>query len=126
MEEINLRRRKKNNFYPKILIIVFSLILIVLIKATWNVFMKNIETKENLEETEDEYLSLKDRAENLESEIESLSSEKGIEKEIRSKFRVVKEDEGMILLIDPPKASSTDESLENKSLLSKFLDLLRF
>jgi cell division protein FtsB len=123
MHGINLKGRKKRNIYPRITITVLIILALILFKATWNVFTKNIETKENLTETKEDLHDLEKRQDDLEKEIKSLNTERGIDREIRTKFRVTKEGEGMIMLIDSPLKSATTSSDENKSLWSRIRDL---
>ena len=58
----------------------------------------------------------------MKTEIERLSTERGVDEEIRTKFRVVKEGEGMIVLVDSPDVSSTSSQNNAKSFWSKILD----
>jgi len=123
MGGINLRSRRKKNIYPKATIIVLLVIALILARATWNVFIKNRETKENLVETVEYLDDLKKRGANIEEEIQDLSTERGIDREIREKFRVVKEGEGMIMLIDSPESYTASSTNEDKSLWSRVMDL---
>jgi len=122
MDSRNLRRRSRN-IYPKITIAVLLVVTLILTKAAWNVFLKNNETRENLNETKSELSDLKKREVDLESEISRLNTEKGIDEEIRTKFRVVKEGEEMIMIIDSPEVSSTSRAVEKESLWSKVMKL---
>ena len=122
MREINLRGRKKRNIYPRATIIVLTIIVLLLARATWNVFVKNKTTGGNLNEAIEDLESLKNREVELKTEIERLSTERGVDEEIRTKFRVVKEGEGMIVLVDSPDVSSTSSQNNAKSFWSKILD----
>ena len=122
MREINLRGRKKRNIYPRATISVLTIIVLLLARATWNVFVKNKTTGGNLNEAIEDLESLKNREVELKTEIERLSTERGVDEEIRTKFRVVKEGEGMIVLVDSPDVSSTSSQNNAKSFWSKILD----
>ena len=123
MPDINLRSRRKNSFYTKLVIVSLIILILILAKATWSVFNKDRGTKENLTETEEDLSALQARGNSLEEEIRSLNTEKGVDEEIRTKFRVVKGDEGMIMLIDSPEGSTTTSSFEEKGLWSRIMDL---
>jgi cell division protein FtsB len=123
MNRIHLRSRRKKDIYSKALIILLLIAVLILAKATWNVFVKNKDTRENLAETESKLEDLRGREANLKAEIDALNTERGVDREIRSKFRVAKEGEGMIMLIDSPKSSATTSPSEEKGLWSRILDL---
>jgi cell division protein FtsB len=119
MHEINLRSRKKRNIYPRITIFVLFVVFLILIKATWGVFVKNKETRNNLKEVREDFEELKAREVDLRKEIETLGTEKGVDAEVRSKFMVAKEGEGMIVLVDSPEATSTLGVEKSKSFWSR-------
>jgi len=52
----------------------------------------------------------------LREEIERLSTERGIEQEVRSKFEVGKDGEEMIIIVDNPE----DEGFSNKEIKKTF------
>ncbi|HJN62682.1 MAG TPA: septum formation initiator family protein [Candidatus Paceibacterota bacterium] len=126
MEDINFRSRKKKNTYPKMTILILFVIFLIFARATWGVYTKNMDTKENLIETQKDLENLENRKTDLENEISSLSTEKGVDAEIRSKFRVVKGGEKMILLIDSPDVASTTEVNNISNFWSEVLDLFSF
>ena len=123
MDRIYLRGKKKNSLYPKILILILIILVIVLSRATWNVFLKEKNTRESLSETQKDFDNLEREKTELEGDINNLSTARGIDEEIRNKFRVTKDGEGMIVLIDSPEISTTTEEENQKSFWSRLLNL---
>jgi hypothetical protein len=82
----------------------------------------NYLTREQLE-----FTKLKSREIELDKSVKYLKTDKGIEAEIRSKFRVVKEGESVAVIVDN-NASSTTKTVDIKppSFWSRFIDLLGF
>jgi len=127
MDDINLRkRRKKRGAYLKLVIVVLLVFFLILIKASSNVYNKNVRAKENLEEIQKKFEDLKSREKNLSMEIEVLNTERGVDEEIRSKFRVAKEGEKIIFLINPPETSNNSEFDTEISFWSKVWKFLGF
>ena len=101
--------RKRNNFKkimraPGVLlvVIVFS---IILIGSTVSMASKSLETskRKNLAEQEIKELAL--QKSELEREINNLQTEEGQEKIIRDKFRVTKDGEELVVVVDDKKDS---------------------
>lgn len=91
-------------------------------KATWNVFGKERESKVNLERISREAASLESRKSALSASIDQFNTERGREAEIRDKFRVAKAGEQLIVLVDNP--ANAVESQPEKGWWQKFLDLM--
>ncbi len=66
-------------------------------------------------------LDLEERKEALERNIETLSTDRGVEQEIRNKFEVSKEGERVIVLVD--KKDEENEPLKKRGIFSYILDL---
>ena len=88
-----------------------------------NVFLKEKNTRESLSETQKDFDNLEREKTELEGDINNLSTARGIDEEIRNKFRVTKDGEGMIVLIDSPEISTTTEEENQKSFWSRLLNL---
>jgi len=122
MDGIYLKGKKKNSLYSKILILGLTILVIFLSRASWNVFLKEKNTRENLLETQENFQKLEREKNELEGDINNLSTARGIDEEIRNKFRVTKDGEGMIMLIDSPEISTTTKEENKKSFWSRLFD----
>jgi cell division protein FtsB len=117
---VKFRGNNKKIIYSGWTALVLIIILIILIRSTWSVFQKERGTEGNLSGTNEEMVLLEDRRDLLIKEIERLNSEKGIEEEIREKFRVVKQGEEMLMIIEGP--GNLPNGTEEESFWQKFID----
>lgn len=107
-----------NDFKRKLLIrrILYSpltgAILFILILFVGNGTLKMLKTYLNARgeytASQAELQILKDREKNIKEKIEGLSTERGVEEEIRNKLGLIKEGEGVIIIADPPISSETE------------------
>lgn len=118
------KRILKKIIYSKITILIIFIFVILVAKSSSNAYMEQRLTRENLSIAQQELEELDSRRENIETKISDLNTTEGIEKEIRNKFRVAKEGEEMILIID--KDGDIDNLSSNKDgFWSKFLRFLK-
>ncbi len=80
---------------------------------------KSRETAKNKKISEQQFASLQAEDVQLSKDIESLQTDAGLEKVVRSRFNVVKEGEGVILVVDAPVP--TVEQVDQSSGFVKFL-----
>ena len=96
--------RKKNKIkkvvYSPFFLIFLFLAFSLLAKGVWNVYVKERLSVENLQKAKTEYGKMIARKDNLISSIEYLNTEDGVESEIRSKFRAIKDGEKVMVIID--------------------------
>ena len=107
--------------------ITIALLLVVcsiLIKASTNLNKKSNLGAEKLQQAQAELQKLKDRQSDLTFKVEHLSSDEGLESEIRAKYRAVKDGESVAVIVDDEKAavieaSTTPETSFWRRLLQK-------
>ena len=126
---LNMRKFEKKQKTSKIKDMVFSVPFIVIfgvvcslsINATWDIYKKARNTKENMTAVTKIYNELKIRELELMKKTKSLETPLGIETEIREKFGLVKDREEMIVIVDPPKEEkeNNSENADKKSLWEK-------
>jgi len=109
---VNFQQKKniRKVIYSRITIFVFIIIVIFLVRAVYDIYQKERMSAKSVASVEENYNSLKARQSMLKSEIERLSTDKGVEEEIRSKFSVAKPGETVVVIID---SGSTSTGLEN-------------
>ena len=105
MSEFNKKKHYKKFLYSPITLFVLTLILLVLLKALWGVYQKERMSSEYLAKEQIELEKAGERQKTLEKSVEYLKTDKGVEAEIRSKFRMVKEGEMVAVIIDEDKKS---------------------
>ncbi|MES2215848.1 MAG: septum formation initiator family protein [Patescibacteria group bacterium] len=81
------------------------IILVVLVRATSNISHKAELGAAKLAQAQAEYQKLEDRQADLSTKVTHLSSEDGLESEIRAKFRAVKEGESVAVIVDDQQAA---------------------
>jgi len=129
MREFKERRRIRKLLYSKITIGFFVVVFFFIASAAWGVYGKYRETKENQESAGRELVKLQERKADIERGIERLESARGIEGEIRGKFGLVKDGEGVIIIVESP-VSLGSETLEDKqglfgAVLQSIIDIFR-
>ncbi len=100
MKNYQGKKQNKNFFKSKFVLIFLLIILIIFISNVIKLAIKAIDTKEKKELAYNRIIELKKQKEKLEYDLQKLNTEKGIEENIREKFGLGKEGEGMIVLVE--------------------------
>ncbi|MBT3282976.1 hypothetical protein HN375_02345 [bacterium] len=116
MLDFHEKRRFKRLLYSKVTLVILGFIVIWLAFAVWSMYKKERDTRLRRIEQKEVLNELEGREESLREEIERLSTERGIEQEVRSKFEVGKDGEEMIIIVDNPE----DEGFSNKEIKKTF------
>jgi cell division protein FtsB len=111
MHDFQKKKRIRKILYSPIVIVVLALIIIILVRGVWGVYMKANISMENLEKEKLELQKLSIRQENLASSIDYLKTDQGIENEIRTKFRAVKEGEKVVIIVDNQVTPTTSPAI---------------
>jgi len=117
----------------KITLVVILIVLILMAKGANEMKRKNDLSASRLDTIEKDYQKLDTYKTELENRINYLSTTEGIESELRTKFRAVKEGEQIAVIIDKDAESSSSSTVINNvanandgSLWSKLLSFLGF
>ena len=116
MLDFHEKRRFKRLLYSKVTLVILGFIVIWLAFAVWSMYKKERDTRLRRIEQKEVLNELEGREESLREEIERLSTERGIEQEVRSKFEGGKDGEEMIIIVDNPE----DEGFSNKEIKKTF------
>lgn len=106
MFEFQKRKKIRKIIHSPYFLAFFFFLFILVLKGTYGVYTKDRISYEKLNIEKIENNKLLERKNNLTSSIDFLKTERGIESEIRSKFRAVKDGESVTVIID--KKDSTD------------------
>lgn len=111
MREFQAKKKVRRVLYSKGVIALMLIVFVFLANATWSVFKKERASAANVIQAKREYDKLNERNVTLNSEIKRLSTNEGIEEEIRSKYSVSKPGEHMLVIVDnaTTTASTTPE-----------------
>ena len=107
MLEFQAKKRFRKVLFSKGVIIAIVILGAFMARATWNVYKKERASSANAFEAEKELNKLHDRQLLLNFEISRLSTDQGIEEEIRSKYSVIKPGENMLVIVDKDATSTT-------------------
>jgi len=117
MLDFQRKRNFRKRLYSPLVLIPMAIFTIILVSGVSGVYKKNKLSKSNLERERSELAKLEVRQKNLANSIDYLKTDQGVEDEIRTKFRAVKEGEQIAVIVDdtttstPTKTSSTTESV---------------
>lgn len=100
MFDFHEKRKIRNVLYSKLVLVLLVLVVGLLLYSVFGVFQKERETVVNKTERTKVLSELKERERLLDEEINRLSTERGVEGEIRSKFDVAREGERVVIIID--------------------------
>lgn len=118
MAEFQKSKNPKGSVYSKATILVLFFVSIVLIIGLFSIVPKERETRKNKDLVLNALGSMRDQSTSLASEIESLKTEDGIEEKIREKYRVVKEGEGLIVIVDEKNDNEDIPASESTGFLN--------
>jgi cell division protein FtsB len=99
--DIKRKARFRRAIYAKPTILLLLLVLGFALHGTWGMYQKHAVAKEHLERSKATLGDLQLREAELERDTQLLASPSGIEAEIRERFMVAKEGEGVIIISDP-------------------------
>ena len=131
MLEFAKKRNYKKYIYSPVTFFLLLVILLVLLKALLGVYQKEQISAGYLQREREKLEGLAGRQKSLAQSVEYMKTEKGVEAEIRSKFRVVKEGESVAVIVDNetkviPVASTTQKVGFWKKLGAWFRQLYSF
>lgn len=83
-----------------------------MLRNVWDVYKKNELARINKEQAINKLDNLKNKKQVLESEIERLGTDRGVEEELRKRFQVIKPGEQVMIIVDksePVNSIKTEE-----------------
>jgi cell division protein FtsB len=117
-------RNKKKKIYVYSTIVILAVLLFFVGRGVSGIYEKNRVSAQRRADLNAELKELQDRRDELESMIDSLQTERGLEEEIRTKFQVSKPGEKSVILVDPD-TSGEEEDVEEKSAWESFKNLFK-
>lgn len=117
MREFQERQKIRRRLYSKTSIVIVLIILFFVAKGVLGLYQKEKASRLEVERLTNLKSEIEDRLKTVSKHNDQLATTQGLEAEIRNKFDVVKEGEGVIVIVDkelPPPPE------EKKSFLKKF------
>lgn len=100
MREFEQKKIRRKILYSPITLILLFLAIILLFNSVYKVYKKEVLSRENLQKTEIESRELQDKINRLQASVNFLQTDEGVEAELRSKFRAVKDGESVTVIVD--------------------------
>jgi len=127
---LDFRKKKKMNtsLYSKGVLFIFIIIIIFLANATWNVYQNYKEAKINEYRVSSRLGEVEKRESEIIEKIDKLSTERGMEEELRKRFDVAKEGENIIIVVEPDGVESGESgniNVGNTGFWDKFMNIFR-
>lgn len=120
MREFQDKRKWRKYIFSNTTIYILAILIIFVLYGIWSAF--NIKEKATSREsaslnTLEDLLLRKDV---LENKISNLSTSRGLEEEIRDKFRVAREGEKMLIILN--ESNADEEPKERENIWHRFLN----
>jgi cell division protein FtsB len=94
--------------------------------AVWDVAQKERIARAERDVAEKKWSDLTLRRNALKADVATLSTERGVEEEIREKYPLVKEGEELIVLVDMKKSGVRNQEPESKTIWQYFKEWMPF
>ncbi len=120
------RKRISKNIFSWIFLIGLFILLFFLIKSVLIAYQGERKSYSNRIKTELILKELKDAQKNVLLDIEYLQTKKGIEAELRNKFRVVKEGEQMAIILNSQDEKNDFYKNKKENILERIIDFFDF
>lgn len=126
MYDFQRKRNIRKFMYSPLVLIAMLVLFLILVSGVWGVYSKARISRLNLEREKTELAKLAVRQQKLSTSIEYLKTEQGVEDEIRTKFRAVKDGEKIAVIINTNTTSTSSiTSSTTESLLFKVFHWFR-
>jgi cell division protein FtsB len=124
MREFQRKKKIRNYLYSPAVFVFVTILVAFLAKATWSVYVKERDSRVNMERAADALVALEARKRTLTQDIGKLQTAEGLEAEIRQQFQVARPGERIVVVVDESKQSEPVR-VEKASLVSRFFDIFR-
>ena len=119
MREFQDKKRLRNLLYSPLTLIILVILILFFIHATWNVYKKERDSAANALEAQQQLVRIQERNTVLTENIAKLSTDEGVEEEIRQQFGVAKPGEHMLIIVGPPGATTSAAATSTRSWWQK-------
>ena len=102
--------KSKSYLWSRLMLVLVTILFIFMTRAAWNIHKKAQISLAKYNQSLIELEKLKDKSDNLSASVAWLSTEKGIEAELRSKYHAVAIGESVAVIIEDEKVPTTSSS----------------
>lgn len=123
MFDFHEKRKMRTVLYSRPVVFVIMLVTVLLSFSAYNRYSVAKDMEQKLDAKKQELRELEERARHIESKVEYLADERGVEEELRNRFDAIREGEQVVILLDdtgdgkkeieeigPTEAVDTEES----------------
>lgn len=121
------RFKLRKVLYAKPTIIIMAIFVVLILHSAWRMHEKSLDALSKRDKALEELHVLETRKAELETDVARLSSDRGIEEEIRDRFMVAKEGEKVMIVVAPKIDDAhtiTVPSDQNSSFLNKIMSAI--
>ncbi len=116
------RKNFRKFLYSRTNILVLLILLVLTGRGAWNVHEKAVIARSERDQSQRELVEVTDRKSTLEVSLRRLTSEQGLEDELRQKFAVAREGEEVVVIVDEdPKKGKNGDGVVEKSFWQSFV-----
>ena len=99
-----------------IALIVLLILFAILVKAAWNAHTKAVLSQTKLDDARNELAKLQERQADLSTKVAYLSTDQGLQAEMRDKFHAVKDGESVAVIVDNSQSANAIQASSTASI----------
>lgn len=104
MHRYEQRRDPTRLMWRRLMAVILLIILAIAIRGVWGVYEKEQESRKLRTEAEARLNDLKEREAKMHADISLLRTDRGVESQLRERYDLAKNNEGVIVIVEPPAA----------------------
>jgi cell division protein FtsB len=102
MATFQQRRDPTRLMWRRVIAIILLLVIALAVRGVWGAYNKSQDSYVLKVEAQAKLNDLEKREYELRADIANLRSEKGVEAELRERYDLAKDGEGVVVIVDPP------------------------
>lgn len=102
MATFQQRRDPMRLMWRRVVAVVLLLLIALAVRGVWGAYKKSQDSYVLKVEAQAKLQDLEKREYELRADIANLRSEKGVEAELRERYDLAKDGEGVVVIVDPP------------------------
>jgi cell division protein FtsB len=125
MARFEKRREQQSIIYNRVTVAILAVLVVVLGFSVYSVFEKRHEAALNAKNAQYEVATLTERKSTMQSQIDKLQTDAGVEGAIRDKYRASKDGEGLVVIVDPKSSTPAQDAVlpPKQSWWARFTEL---
>ena len=120
MATFQQRRDPMRLMWRRLLALGLFILVIIALRGVWGVYEKSNDSYALKMEAEAKLEELQKRESELRADIANLRSEKGVEAELRERYDLAAEGEGVVVIVDPPSATKEPRQTKMQQIRNWF------